>query len=75
MQQSIDLLKEIETKTASEFLDKIVIMEKLKISKKTYERYIADQLLNPSELGGKHYYTDVDISEALRRNKKYRHAQ
>ena len=34
MQQSIDLLKEIETKTASEFLDKIVIMEKLKISKK-----------------------------------------
>jgi len=52
MQQSIDLLKEIETKTASEFLDKIVIMEKLKISKKNYECYVADQLLNPSELEG-----------------------
>lgn len=75
IQQNIELLEKLGAETVGEILDKIDIMEKLKISKKTYERYVADQLLNPSELGGKHYYTDADISEALRRNKKYRHGQ
>lgn len=72
VQHSIELLERIETKAVGEILDRIDIMEKLKISKKTYDRYVADRHLNPSEMGGKHYYTYDDISEALKRSKKYK---
>lgn len=80
LQQTVHLIKEAtqhfleikatlanqEDKQSEPILDKFDTMAKLRISRSTYYRYVDKGLLVPRQMGGKNYYFESDLKEALK---------
>lgn len=51
-----------------ELMTRMAVVSKLGISERTYNRWVKAGILVPIQLGNKHYYRELDLTDALKRS-------
>lgn len=57
-----------EELNVDELMTRMMVVYKLGISERTYNRWVKAGILVPIELGNRHYYREEDLGEAIKRS-------